>query len=170
MHQIIFQINNGLNLASVADIAQADTLLSDAVQWVEVSGPLPDAPREAWLVDWETGIVSVDPNWEPPAQPPPSPAYSAAWLELINSAIYQRVMGVLPTHNSVGVFIGAYGQNVNAVFTHQHWAGALSASVSGLAAAVNATDAPLSADEMAWVEDWSIRHHLGLLIDWPQNP
>ena len=33
------------------------------------SEALPTEPREAWIVDWETGEITVDSNWAPPPFP-----------------------------------------------------------------------------------------------------
>lgn len=48
----------------------ADFLATLQGPYLEVDeADLPDAPREAWLVNWKTGVVSVDPAWIPPTAP-----------------------------------------------------------------------------------------------------
>lgn len=126
---------------------------------------LPEAPRSAWIVDWESGQVTVAPNYAPP---PPPPNYGAAWFELINAPLYSRILGLAQSNIPISTEMGLLG---DAFQSHRDlppatWASALSSCCQRLAALVNATAAPLTAEEQQWVDAWSSNHHLGLTIDW----
>lgn len=65
---VIFK-GDGLTLISTAEGAPVESVVDqipEGAPWVVVDGELPSAPRDTWIVDWDTGVITVDPSWTPP--------------------------------------------------------------------------------------------------------
>ena len=164
---VIFKKIDELTLISTAEGVSVESVLSqipEETSWVVVDGELPSAPRDTWVVNWDTGVITVDPSWTPP----PQPAYSLAWADLITSALYQRALELafvsLPVNTALTTFGFAF--QAHSDLPHEVWAGALSASAGHLATAINTTDTPLTDEERSWVDLWNVAHNLGLTINW----
>ena len=164
---VIFK-GDGLTLLSTAEGVPVESVVDqipEGAPWAIVAGDLPSAPRDFWSVNWDTGVITVDPSWTPP----PQPAYSLAWADLITSALYQRVLGLaqvaLPVNTAMFLFTAAF-QAYMGDLPHEVWASALSASAGHLATAINTTDTPLTDEERSWVDLWNVAHNLGLTINW----
>lgn len=167
---LIYENAGQLTLLSTAEGVPVESVVDqipEGAPWAIVAGDLPSAPRDAWIVDWDAGVITVDPIWQ--ASPTaPQPAYSAAWAALITSALYQRALGLAFDNLIVNTAMTTFGIAFQAHrdLPHEVWAGALSAAAGHLATAINATETPLTQDEMDWVEAWNTANNLGLSIVW----
>ena len=77
--------------------------LADALQGID--GPyllmegdnLPSEPRDAWIVDWDTGTVSVDPDWV--ASGPPAPDWDGLNAAILLDPDWQAATAIVRAIN-----------------------------------------------------------------------